>query len=110
VQALIGHHVDGRLTTSEFEARTDRALASRNRGELASIMSDLPSRARPPARPPTSRRFLGVLVLTIVIAAMVASRGRAAFGLLWVVAIVSFVRIRGARRAWRGSTIASHPR
>jgi Domain of unknown function (DUF1707) len=101
VQALIRHHVDGRLTTAEFEERTDRALGSRTHGELAAVMSDLPTPARPPSGPPVSRRFLGVLVLVIAIVAIVASRGRAAFGLLWVVAIVSFVRIRGARRSAR---------
>jgi hypothetical protein len=107
VQALIRHHVDGRLTTTEFEERTDRALGSRTRGELAAVVSDLPTQARPRGPVPVSRRFLAVLLVTIAIAAIVASRGRAAFGLLWVVAIVSFVRIRGARRAWHAGSIPS---
>jgi hypothetical protein len=110
VQALIRHHVDGRLTTTEFEERTDRALGSRTRGELAAVLSDLPGTARPRGPVPVSRRFLGVLVVTIAVAAIVASRGRAAFGLLWVVAIVSFLRIRGARRAWHAGSIPSGPR
>jgi Domain of unknown function (DUF1707) len=110
VQALIRHHVDGRLTTSEFEERTDRALGSRTRGELAAVMSDLPMPGPHAGRPPVSRRFLVVLVGVIALAAIVASRGRAAFGLLWVVAIVSFVRIRGARRSWRASSVPPRPR
>ena len=110
MQALIRHHVDGRLTTTEFEDRTDRALASRTRGELAAVLSDLPSPAPPRGPVPVSRRFLGVLLVVIALAAIVASRGRAAFGLLWLVAIVSFVRIRGARRAWHAGSIPSRSR
>jgi hypothetical protein len=110
VQALIRHHVDGRLTTTEFEERTDRALASRTRGQLAAVLSDLPSPARPRGPVPVSRRFLGVLLLVIAVAAIVASRGRAAFGLVWILAIVSFVRIRGARRGWSAGSIPSRSR
>jgi hypothetical protein len=110
VQALIRHHVDGRLTTAEFEERTGRALGSRTRGELAAVVSDLPVPPRPAPGAPVSRRFLAVLVGVVLVAAIVASRGRAAFGLLWVVAIVSLVRIRGARRSWRAGSVSSHPR
>ena len=110
VQALIRHHVDGRLTTQEFEERTDRALGARTRGDLAEVLRDLPTPARHARRDAVSRRFLFVLVATVAVAAIVASRGRAAFGLLWVVAIVSFVRIRGGRRSWGARSMASPPR
>ncbi len=44
------HVVEGRLTLDEFSERVGRALEARTRGDLESVMVDLP-RVRPPSQP-----------------------------------------------------------
>jgi hypothetical protein len=45
------HYAQGRITTEEHAERLDRIWASRTRGELAPIFSDLPGRYGPVAAP-----------------------------------------------------------
>lgn len=41
-EALRRHHADGRLTTEEFEERTERAYAAKTLGDLDRLFADLP--------------------------------------------------------------------
>jgi hypothetical protein len=63
IEILKDAFVDGCLTTDEFGARTDRALAARTCADLAALIADLrPAPARPapvpapPVRPPGAAR------------------------------------------------------
>lgn len=106
VRALVHHHVDGRLTESEFEERTERAVAARTRGELRAVLVDLPSleEARRARRPGAGRPWprLGlpaaVPIAAFAIAVLVVSHGRAAFGFVWLFVIVTALRARGRSR------------
>jgi hypothetical protein len=107
VQALVRHHVDGRLSEVEFEERTDQAVGARTIGDLRAVLVDLPpidgGRAATSGRTGRSPRvaFLPVvLIAPLAVAALVASHGRAAFGFVWFFVIVAFVRSR-ARVRWR---------
>ena len=72
-ELLREHAGQGRLTVDELDERLDRVYAARTVGELAPIVSDLPSahRPRPPrrrARPrPELAAFLAVNLMLIVI-------------------------------------------
>lgn len=53
---------EGRLTLEEMTGRVDGALTARTRGELATVISDLPAAAvAPPARRKPTRWLVGIL-------------------------------------------------
>jgi hypothetical protein len=57
VDELRGHFAAGRLDLSEFEERTQAALAARVRGDLHPLLDDLPDLGAPaPAGPPVRHR------------------------------------------------------
>jgi len=53
VTELREHFASGRLTQEEFNERVDEAFAAKTRGDLKSVMRDLPS-VRPPVPAPAS--------------------------------------------------------
>jgi hypothetical protein len=128
IVADLGQHFqDGRLDHAEFDQRVTAALAARTRGQLDTLLADLPPAAPAPASgrvpqgqpgPPGGRRrvlaFLP-LALAVLFITAAASHGwhhggaggwpYAPFGFLWLVVPVLAVRlwIRGTRRRqWRG--------
>ena len=57
--SLRDHAVAGRLTTEELDARTGRALVARTRGDLDTLLADLPRERR---RGPTPARAVALLL------------------------------------------------
>jgi len=54
-EALSQHYSDGRLDSTEFKERLDKAMTAKTRGDLSGLLTDLPPLA-PPAQPPAPRR------------------------------------------------------
>jgi hypothetical protein len=128
IVADLGQHFqDGRLDHGEFDQRVTAALAARTRGQLATLLADLPPAAPAPAServpqgrpgPPGGRpRVLAFLPLALAVLLITAAASHgwhhggasawpyAPFGFLWLVVPVLAVRlwIRGIRRRqWRG--------
>ena len=121
------HFQDGRLDHGEFDQRVTAALAARTRGQLATLLADLPAAAPAPAservpqgqpgRPGGRPRVLAFLPLALAVLLITAAASHgwhhggagawpyAPFGFLWLVVPVVAVRlwIRGIRRRqWRG--------
>ena len=86
VDQLAGHFQQGRLDLTEFQDRMDRAVRARTRGDLASLLADLPqpeTASPPPAGP--GRRWpvpLPVLAVLAVAGALIMASvlGAAAHG------------------------------
>ena len=86
VDQLAGHFQQGRLDLTEFQDRMDRAVRARTRGDLASLLADLPqpeTASPPPAGP--GRRWpvpLPVLAVLAVAGALILASvlGAAAHG------------------------------
>jgi len=73
-ETLRQHHADGRLTTEEFEERTERAYAATTLGDLDQLFGDLP-RLRAPDGERRSRRAWAwppVAAFPILLVALVA--------------------------------------
>jgi hypothetical protein len=119
VAELGQHFQDGRLDQGEFDQRVGSALEAKTRGDLDTLMSDLP---RPAANePPTHRgdrsprpRVLAIVPMLVIAAFLAAAGGGwhhgwtggwpfAPFGLLWLIVPVLVIRARaaGGRRLWR---------
>jgi hypothetical protein len=122
--AALGRHFQaGRLDQAELDERMSAALGARTRGDLASLMADLPrdaddaGPAAEPARGPrgSGRGFPVLPLLPLGIAALFIFGGLAAAGVrhghagwtpwpllwLWFVIPVAIARLRRARRQWR---------
>jgi hypothetical protein len=107
VDLLSQHYTEGRLDATELKERIDRAMGAKTRGQLASLLADLPPIAPPPPPPPRlARRVLlwGAAALALV-AVLVPWQ---AVGLPWlprvpwvVIGLFWFVLWRGARRRRR---------
>src|SRR6478735_12275601 len=73
VEALRGHAEAGRLTADELDQRVGAALAAKTRGDLATLLGDLPSerRAYPPRSPQSHRApapsFMPIVLVLIAI-------------------------------------------
>lgn len=105
-ETLRRHHADGRLTTDEFEERTERAYASTTVGDLDQLFTDLPRlpvgggerggrRPRPTAWPPPVAL---AIVVTLAAIAVVSSAH-----VLWLVwPLTFFVFFRFVRRGYGG--------
>jgi hypothetical protein len=128
IVADLGQHFqDGRLDHAEFDQRVTAALAARTRGQLDTLLADLPPAApappsgRVPQGQPGPRggppRVLALLPLALAVLFITAAASHgwhhggaggwpyAPFGFLWLVVPVLAVRlwIRGRRRRqWRG--------
>ena len=76
VAALRDHAVSGRLTLEELADRVENALTATTRGELDTVLSDLPAVAEPPAEDDPSR--------VLALFGVVHLRARTAFGSLTV--------------------------
>jgi len=109
IAELSEHYQAGRLTTEEFEDRTDHALQARTSADLAALFTDLPRRQAPvtsaaasaPASPGRSWPALVpvVPVAVLAIVAMLALLGGHPFHFAWlpVVAIVVVRFLVGGR-------------
>jgi Domain of unknown function (DUF1707) len=104
-ETLRRHHADGRLTTDEFEERTERAYAATTLGDLDRLFTDLP-----PVRAPEGERRprpLGVwppAVAFPIVAVLVAIAVVTSAHLLWLAwPLMFFLVFRFARRDrwWR---------
>lgn len=97
----------GRLTATEFEQRTERALAARTWGELRDLLADLP--AAPPApqapaaasssdRPLPRGRFAPPVITAVagigIAAAVLASVTHGGWGFIWLLLAVLFIARR----------------
>ncbi|MGI5127510.1 DUF1707 SHOCT-like domain-containing protein [Pseudonocardia sp. CA-107938] len=72
-QRLHVHVGTGRLDLAEFERRVDAVYAARTRGELASVLADLPERAPRPAAPrPTRGRIVAAAWAPWVLASTIS--------------------------------------
>jgi Domain of unknown function (DUF1707) len=74
---LSEHFQAGRLTTAEFDERSSRALSARTVGDLAGLMTDLPSApgtevpaTAGPAQPTARQRGLGLPIAGAVLAVL----------------------------------------
>jgi hypothetical protein len=56
IETLKAAFVQDRLAKDEFEARLERALASRTRAELSAVIADLPGWLAVPRTPPPARQ------------------------------------------------------
>src|SRR3954451_2901948 len=80
------HAAQGRLTVEELEQRLDRAYAAATRGELATLVVDLPApeRPRPPRRRPAVRpELVPYLAVNLVLIAIWAATGAGYFWPIW---------------------------
>lgn len=97
VSDLGEHFQAGRLTASELDERTGRALTARTWGELTELLADLPATrpapqipagSSPSARPlPSSGRVappIKTALTGLVIAALVLVVAHAGWGLIWL--------------------------
>lgn len=95
-QRLNAHVGSGRLDLAEFEQRVDAAYRARTRGELATVLADLPEQARHPAasRPVHGRLVAAawgqwlvtaVIVLAIWAATSIGSGELLYFWPIWVI-------------------------
>ena len=109
IAELSEHYQAGRLTTEEFEDRTDHALQARTSADLAALFTDLPRRQAPvtsaaasaPASPGRSWPALVPVVPVAILAvvAVLALLGGHPFHFAWlpVVAIVVVRLLVGGR-------------
>ena len=96
-ESLRQHHADGRLTTEEFEERTERAYAATTLGDLDKLFGDLPrvrasDSKRDAPRPWLWRPPLALPILALVTLAIVTS----AHGLWLAWPLMFFVLLRFA--------------
>jgi hypothetical protein len=98
-------HLEGRLDSDEFQERLERCLAAKTYGELDALVADLPAPVPPPPRTPLSYWLVPALVLLVIIAAVVGSRGRA----FWLIfPAFFFLRARIWRAGRRRRSITTH--
>ncbi len=119
-QRLNVHVGSGRIDLAEFEQRVDAVYGARTRGELATVLADLPEQARRP-RPVTSRPAPGrvvtaawahwlltsVIVLVIWAATSLGSGELLYFWPIWVIgpwgAVLALGTVTGGAACNRGS-------
>jgi hypothetical protein len=75
--ALSQHFAEGRLDTTEFNERAERAMAAKTRSDLSGLMTDLPSSdaslpEKVRSRRPSSRLF-SLVVLAVLVSVAVWS-------------------------------------
>lgn len=115
VSLLSDHMATGRLDPAEFEERMTSAYAARTRGELDALLTDLPTRETPPARPRravtvAARRsgpyanwlLTGVICLVIWAATSVAAGEALYFWPVWVIGPWGVMLLTGRRCVARG--------
>jgi hypothetical protein len=88
---------EGRLSLDEASERTERALLSRHRHELAALVADLPPAAAATALPAHDgwsrvRRDLAVFALCALVAAVVVQAAAGAWA-LWPLTVASFAAL-----------------
>src|SRR5215217_2609423 len=79
---LRGHAAQGRLTVDELEERLDRVYAASTRGELATVVADLPASEpprRPRRRPPVRPELVPFLAVNLLLIAVWAATGAGYF-------------------------------
>lgn len=97
------HHADGRLTTEEFEERTERAYAATTLGELDRLFEDLPRLRAPEGerRPRRAWVWPPAVALPIVVA-LVAIAAVTSAHVLWLAwPLLFFLFFRFVRRGYR---------
>jgi hypothetical protein len=100
--------IEGRLEPHELEERLHTALRARTYGELDRVMSDLPRRSPPPARPRPPIGVAGMLlaatlrlvVVLLVIAALVTALAFTAAW--WIIGVAVFWLSTHSRRSCAG--------
>lgn len=104
---LAKHYADGRLDEAEFNERLAQAMGAKTRGDLAGLLTDLPS--SPPtapvsAPPPRARRAAGLILVTVLVLSLVAASWHLHLGLLALVFVVLLLWRRHHRHLhrWHG--------
>jgi hypothetical protein len=100
---LSRHFGEGRLDAAELDERLGRAMSARTRGDLASLVADLPALDVPPAEPPiapgrhlVASQLTGALLVLVAAAGLllaVASTSLGGFGVLMIL----FAAVAGRR-------------
>jgi Domain of unknown function (DUF1707) len=108
---LSRHFQEGRLTSEEFDERTSQALAARTFGELAGLMSDLPSEPDPAAVPrnrpsgnylliiPGIATFCALIVVATVLMGGQGGNHHALRGLIALLPALIAIRLLARRRS-----------
>jgi hypothetical protein len=102
-ERLRRHHVDGRLSTDEFQERVDSCYSAKTIGELERLVTDLP--AERPRAPRFAARWLWAVPLVPILVAIVAVSAVAGghHAGFWVVIPFMFLlrsMFWGRRRRW----------
>jgi hypothetical protein len=104
-ETLRRHHADGRLSTEEFEERTERAYAATTLGDMDQLFSDLPRLRAPEGEPRPRRTWVWPPVAAVpILVALVAIAVVSSAHFLWLLwPLMFFLFFRFARRgyAWR---------
>jgi len=85
-ELLREHAAQGRLTVDELEERLDRVYAASTRGELATVVADLPASEpprRPRRRPPVRPELVPFLAVNLLLIAVWAATGAGYFWPIW---------------------------
>ncbi|HEX4719139.1 MAG TPA: DUF1707 domain-containing protein [Thermoleophilaceae bacterium] len=103
-ESLRQHHAEGRVTTEEFEERTERAYAATTLGDLDELFGDLPRVRTPDRERGTRRPWLWPPALALPLLALVTIAIAASTHGLWLAwPLMFFVLFRFAaphRRPW----------
>jgi Domain of unknown function (DUF1707) len=103
-QTLRRHHADGRLTTDEFEERTERAYSATTLGDLDRLFEDLPRPGTPEGERRSRRLRVWPPSLVPIVAALVAIAVVTSAHVLWLAwPLMLFLFFRFVRRDrwWR---------
>jgi hypothetical protein len=99
---LSKHYAEGRLDSTEFDERVERAMRAKTSGDLAGLLDDLPGLGGPPPPPPRRHRpvlyWLLVAVLIVLAAGLLAAPPHVP--VLLVVLVVWLLWHRGNRHRW----------
>ena len=108
---LAEHLKDGRLEVAEFDERVSQAIGARTRGDLDTLLSDLPRLTpSPPPIPRTARLPFPLVAIAIFVAGMfvlggisraAAASGHPVWAIWWLWWLIPFA-IFFARRRLRG--------
>lgn len=111
-ERLSKHYGEGRLDQAEFDARLEKAMSAKTRGDLSGLLDDLPAGDPPPQAPPgLPRRPVRTVAFLIIVLVLAAAAGRVVFHpfllfpfflpVPWlVIGLLAFVLLR-RRRSWR---------
>ena len=69
---LAKHYADGRLDEAEFSERVDRAMSAKTQSDLTGLFFDLPSTVASELPARRRHRYLGIVLLVLIVLIAVA--------------------------------------